>query len=321
MFDPDLSTSNKVVTCENGGCGMEASDCTAENQCQLTVRYTEGSSWTAYEHIDTLWLGTATDDNDTIQSSHKQYAAPINYGCQFYESGLFRTQHEDGILGLAMNHQMITSTFKQHGSILHNSFSICLDHSHKDEKGYLTLGGIKSSKQMMFTNMKSNPNGWYVIQITSVLVGDVALGTSNILRDTKKSLLNSFNTDRGTIIDSGTTDIYLPLAIAPTFIRVWESHTKLPFTNEPIELTYQQYKSIPNITLVLNGGYHWILQPKYYLEPMAETPWEGRKTFVNRVYLTEPNGAVLGVGAMLGREIYFDVEGKRIGFADSDCGL
>jgi len=38
---------------------MEASVCTSDKLCQITVRYTEGSSWTAHEHKDYLWI-----DND-----------------------------------------------------------------------------------------------------------------------------------------------------------------------------------------------------------------------------------------------------------------
>jgi len=287
---------------------MEASSCTSENQCQLTVRYTEGSSWTAYEHVDTLWFDKT------------QHGAPVHYGCQFYESGLFRKQHEDGILGLAMNDQMITSTYKQHRSIEHNSFSICLNHSSKETKGYFTLGGTKNTK-MEFTPIIPNPNGWYVIRIESLLIGQQPLGTSNFMRDTKQTILQSFHKNKGTIIDSGTTDIYLPVGIAPFFIRVWESITKKQYTNEPMLLTYKEYTEIPNVTLVLQGGYHWVLRPKYYLEPTdkMEEKWEGKKAFVNRIYLTEPSGAVLGVNAMMGHEIYFDIENQRIGFADSDC--
>jgi len=51
-----------------------------------------------------------------------------------------------------------------------------------------------------------------------------------------------------------------------------------------------------------------------------EKRWNGKKSFINRMYLDEPNGAVLGINAMLGHDIYFDIENQRIGIsATSDC--
>lgn len=310
-----------------------------DNQCQLTVKYTEGSSWTAYEHEDNLWFGSSSNSDDDTMNNLK-YSAPTVFGCQIYESGLFRTQYEDGILGLALHRDtMITSTFKKHGSIKHNSFSICPggDNNSK-EKGLFSLGGVSSDvnyeEPMQYTNIVTNPNGWYVVHIDSVYVGNHSIFhhsiTSNILRDSKyhqeQIMKETFNTeDRGTIIDSGTTDIYLPVKISQNFKKLWESYARQKCTNDNMSLSYEEYRRIPSVTLVLQGGYKWVLQPQYYLEPIDNrfdsSPWIGKKDFINRIYLDEPNGAVLGLNAMRGHNLYFDVEENRIGFARSSCEI
>jgi len=192
--------------------------------------------------------------------------------------------------------KMITKIYKDYGTITHNSFSICLHHHHNsNDKGYLTLGGVNPAIhhdhniQMQFTNLIANPNGWYVIHIHDVYIGTKSLSSSssslhhqhyltghNNNNNNANFIRNAFNTkERGTIIDSGTTDIYLPASIASIFIHLWQYYTQIPYTNDPIELSYDEYSKIPNITLkILNNNndadadddyLHWVIQPKYYL--------------------------------------------------------
>ena len=54
--------------------------------------------------------------------------------------------------------------------------------------------------------------------------------------------------------------------------------------------------------------------------PGGFPPWEGKRPFVNRIYLDESRGAVLGSNAMLDHELFFDEENLRIGIATADCG-
>jgi len=49
--------------------------------------------------------------------------------------------------------------------------------------------------------------------------------------------------------------------------------------------------------------------------------WEGRRGFVSRVYVDEPQGVVLGSNAMMDKEIYFDVPNGRLGVARATCAF
>jgi len=97
-FDPDLSRSNAKLSCGNypKECfWKDVSICTDENLCQLTVRYTEGSSWTAHEYKDNVWIGSI--DYETSVREYSRFSVPIVFGCVLYERGLFRTQYADGM--------------------------------------------------------------------------------------------------------------------------------------------------------------------------------------------------------------------------------
>jgi hypothetical protein len=43
------------------------------------------------------------------------------------------------------------------------------------------------------------------------------------------------------------------------------------------------------------------------------------KKYVARFYTDEGGGSVLGANAMMGHDVYFDLDDKRIGWAESDC--
>ena len=47
--------------------------------------------------------------------------------------------------------------------------------------------------------------------------------------------------------------------------------------------------------------------------------WEGTRGFISRVYVDEPHGVVLGSNAMMDKEVYFDLENRRLGVARSRC--
>ena len=99
---------------------------------------------------------------------------------------------------------------------------------------------------------------------------------------------------------------------------------KIQFANDPIDLSYNEYATMPNVTLVLDAGHHWALRSNYHMENLEnnnenEQTWDGSKTFVNRACFNEPNGIALDVNAMLGNYMHFDIENKIIVIAETNC--
>lgn len=71
---------------------------TKDQTCQVTQSYTEGSSWHGFKVQDTLWLG---GEKAHLLPNAPDYAVNFTFACQTDETGLFRTQLADGIMGMS----------------------------------------------------------------------------------------------------------------------------------------------------------------------------------------------------------------------------
>lgn len=98
-FNPKRSSTNKVLSC--GEC-RGGSRCSS-GRCEFSQSYTEGSSWKAVQMQDVLWVGDDDPQTEPAASLGKALATPFTFGCQFSETGLFRTQKADGIMGMSSN--------------------------------------------------------------------------------------------------------------------------------------------------------------------------------------------------------------------------
>ena len=299
---------------------------------------------------DICWLGT--DNFEESMKIHMFLAVPLSFGCETEETGLIANQYADGmkyltlffhshhmplfnlifwkyttgIMGLSKAGDNIVTQMYNSQVLKHNAFSLCLTRS----AGIMSIGGTVLSypSNKHLEPMQREPllprDHYYVVEIAVVHVGNIMVGT-------KKTIANSFNSGKGTVIDSGTADMYLPSAISDEFQNAWKSiiGDEKWLHNKAISYTYDDFQKLPNITFTLSKGYRWVIQPIQYMEEQFQAGtikesiinqgWEGLKTFTNRIYLDEPRGCVLGANAMYNHDILFDIENSRIGIASADC--
>mmetsp|Transcript_6199 Transcript_6199/g.7850 ORF Transcript_6199/g.7850 Transcript_6199/m.7850 type:complete len:428 (+) Transcript_6199:242-1525(+) len=317
-FDPKISFTDNTNDCEKCVFNSRISKC-RQNQCTFVQSFTEGSSMTGYEVEDIAWFGT-----ESIEESTKVYmymAVPITFGCQDSEKGLISNQYADGILGLIglEDHNNIITKMFVDGTIPHHAFSLCL----RRYDGILSIGGTSLTNrhlERMETIPLSKNNGYFSIDIQDFYIGGVPIKSKN-------EIPLIFNKGKGTILDSGTSDTYLPIAIANEFKRVWTEVTNgQSHSNFWKSFTLDEYKILPNITLTLQNGYQFVIQPSQYMEPDSDhdttssyETWNGQKRFACRIYLDEPIGCVLGANAMFDHDILFDLGKSMIGIARADC--
>lgn len=321
-FDPALSTTQRISKC--GNCVLEGiSTCSLfGDHCEINQKYTEGSSWSAHELEDIVWLGTS----NVVESleDHMQLATIYAFGCQTSVKGLFQKQYADGILGLARHESSLVAAYF-HANVIHrNAFSLCLTM----DAGHLSLGG-SMPRQYHREPMKMTPitreHGWYSVEVTQLLVGGIEVTSS----ENNLSLLQSINSGKGCILDSGTTDTYLPAKLAKRFAKAAMAATNglTNFSDQLRQRSYSfaEFQILPQITFVLANNVTLTMEPRHYMEGITldrgdlVDQWEGSKILTNRVYLEETDGAVLGANAMIGVDILFDLQGHQVGIAKADC--
>mmetsp|Transcript_4033 Transcript_4033/g.6044 ORF Transcript_4033/g.6044 Transcript_4033/m.6044 type:complete len:375 (-) Transcript_4033:95-1219(-) len=213
--------------------------CINDQPCVISQSYTEGSSWKAFKVVDKLWVGGA---DVAASPGASNYSIDFQFGCQTSETGLFRTQLADGIMGMSMNDDTLPFQLRAQGVTATRMFALCF----RLGGGILTLGGVdqrlhRSHKgDLKYAAMTSKSTGWYGVTIV-----DVALVTQQQQQQRFKPVRmplgedpEKFNSDRGTIVDSGTTDTYLPASITKKFKEHFHQFTgDIQFTLETIHLT------------------------------------------------------------------------------------
>jgi hypothetical protein len=286
------------------------------NQCTFHQSYTEGSSMTGYEVEDITWLGTH-NVQQSIKQYMPKLAVPMTFGCQSSEKGLIASQYADGIMGLSNAYEypsddevdkadkadksnkadnneggnIIRKMYDSH-LIPSHAFSMCLSRY----EGILSLGGTslklwypnandvgknrhkRKHSEVMKTVPISKNSGYYSIAITDFHIGGlpIPMPTSKYTQS-KYTIDKLFNSGKGTIVDSGTSDTYLPKQIATQIKQVWKTFTKngqgqsqgrgRGHTNQLTQYTFQEFQMLPNITFTLEGNHQWTIQPSELMEP------------------------------------------------------
>jgi hypothetical protein len=322
------SSSTTLQRSHCGACVYPGSYCNNNHDyyCEWHQKYTEGSSWTANEVTDFVSLlpvisiddgGGGTTMTMTHEDAWHQTTLVYRFGCQTQLTGLFQKQtHANGILGLERSEQSIVYNMYRQGLIASNSFSLCLTHG----GGYMGLGGALSAKhleKMAFTPIV-RANGLYVVRVEEIWIGRRCL----LCGDTK--MWNAFNSGSGTVLDSGTTDTFLPIAAHDDFARIWEEETGLSFSKKRIKrYSYDDFLKLPDIRYLFANNVTLQVSPGTYMEgaqlssSLSSEQWTGTRELSNRIYVNEPEGAVLGLNMQREYDILY--ESERVGFAKADC--
>ena len=299
-------------------------------------------------------------------------------------TGMFQTQLEDGIMGMDNRKGAFWLQLHEHykkngyeapsGDNEHEGasfdpaqFSLCYDRQPLSDdlykgtdSGALTLGGtdpLLHETDMVYAENVTPIGGWYAVRIKAIFLRTNGGTLSEPPKDSEyvrvnveeKVLNGSTDKKKGVIVDSGTTDTYLPSGIKNAFNQAWKQTTgEDNYHNNMSEMTTEQVKSLPTIMVVLQGhgsnsndgaigmtGSHEdmfnskepteisksdivvAIPPAHYMEESRRSPGH----FTARVYFSEKYGAqsILGSNFMMGHEVNFDIGKGRVGFAESHC--
>jgi len=212
--------------------------------------------------------------HQSLQHSASDHQFTLTFGCQTSISGLFQTQLADGIMGLENSKSSFWNQMFHAGVIASRAFSLCFVNAneaerHGTEAGILTLGGVDErlnhwNKENGVRGMRYARNwkqrGWFEIYVKAVYLrmpplpttiqkngddNDGINATEGMYSKTLRLLnidLKTLN-DIGIVIDSGTTESFLPSHLAKSFETAFEKLTGETFRDE--------YSPV-----LFGGGYH-----------------------------------------------------------------
>ncbi|CAM9579292.1 unnamed protein product [Choristocarpus tenellus] len=215
-WDHKKSSTSTVVGCDS--C-HGAFRCDKVDHCTFSQKYSEGSSWGAFQVHDRLWVGEVTlEESERVAKggkSESKYAVDFLFGCIAKQTGLFKTQLADGIMGMSADSNTLVWQLVESGLIKERIFSLCFSAN----GGTMVLGGSdnrlnKEGKEVQYTPL-TRAKGWFSVKVLDITVGGTSIGVSSSL----------FQSGKGTIVDSGTTDTYLPKGAAEGFGKVWLAKT------------------------------------------------------------------------------------------------
>jgi hypothetical protein len=123
--------------CDRGHCSF------GSRNCKIGMSYQEGSSWSAFEAHDDVYIGGPHDhglesDNggtSDMDPNHAfDFSFPMTFGCQTKMKGAFITQLADGITGMDDASSSFWSQMQSQNTIQDKKFSLCFSRQPTAEK-------------------------------------------------------------------------------------------------------------------------------------------------------------------------------------------
>lgn len=294
--------------------------------------------------------------SDLDPNHAKAFSFNMTFGCQTHLTGLFKTQLADGIMGMDNANTAFWAQAHAARILPTQTFALCFSRQPTakrsgTESGAVTLGGYDArlhQTPLVYTSNKQYKGGFFAVHVRKVYLrqgggGDSSTSSS---KDAKVVQLqvdeNSLNYGN-VIVDSGTTDTYFTKRISGQFRKVYEEMTGLKYHHRGVDLTDEQLNNLPTILVQMAGdvstntklfskdptkvvGLAGVVDPDHPYDVLLAIPpshymeWDDKtRKYVARFYDDEGRGSVLGANAMMGHDVFFDVDAQRIGWSESDC--
>ena len=166
----------------------------------------------------------------------------------------------------------------------------------------MTLGGVdprihKSSQDISFAKLYPS-NGWYGVKVLDIQFQSQA--TNELIDIGIPNVPGVIGSGKGTIVDSGTTDTYLPAAMASAFKKKFKDITGIDYSNQNMAIDASRVAKLPNIVFSIVDAKDESSKIKVTMPWTSYTDTDSGGKYVFRIYLTEGSGAVLGANFMNG---------------------
>ncbi|CAL5422260.1 unnamed protein product [Camellia sinensis] len=316
FFDPASSATASLVSCSDPICASiiqtVAAECSAQsNQCCYSFQYKDGSGTSGFYVSDFLYFDTIMGASLVTNSS-----APIVFGCSTNQSGdlIMPDKAIDGIFGFGRQGLSVISQLSSRG-ITPKIFSHCL-------KGDGNGGGLLVLDEIMDPNIVYSPlvpsQSHYNLDLQNIAVNGQLLPIDPAVFAT--------SSNRGTIVDSGTTLAYLVEEAYDPFVNAITaavSQFATPIFSKgnqcyrvPISIT----EIFPSVAFNFAGGASMVLRPVDYL--VHDGLVDGAAMWCIGFQKTQDQlVTILGDLVLKDKIFVYDLAHQRLGWADFDCSL
>ena len=321
--------------------------------CQFVKQYAEGSTLLGFLAKDYIKFKNARKVNDPKLRHFNSYLKKdlklkAEFGCTTKETGLFKDQYADGIIGLDQKSGFIKSMedFNDKKEARVFSFGLCfhstggimsidLRHQNKpDDKIVMLNKAITDMKPPLEADFTTDSN-YYQIQVSRFSIWEGPSEHTNLTELKPISVM----------IDSGTTFTHLPDFYLSHILKMLSEYCnekeercgRVPnpvfSPNSCLELSQpddyfknetELLNSFPDIKLHLGEDRRpYTLRPKnYFYKEYIENPTEDEKNII-RLCLAlkgkENNRIILGAFGMIDYYFYFDRKVNRLKVFEEDC--
>ncbi|KFK37696.1 hypothetical protein AALP_AA3G017000 [Arabis alpina] len=309
-YDADASSTAKSVSCSDTFCSYvnQRSECHSGSTCQYVILYGDESSTSGYLVRDVVHLDLVTGNRQTGSTN-----GTIIFGCGSKQSGQLggSVSAVDGILGFGQSNSSFISQLASQRKVK-RSFAHCLDNNNGG--GIFTIGEVVSPK--VKTTPMLSKSAHYSVNLNSIEVGNSVLELSSGAFDS--------GDDKGVIVDSGTTLVYLPDAVfKPLMNEILASHSELTLHTVQDSFTCFHYTDkldrFPRVTFQFDKSASLTVTPQEYLFQLQEDTW--CFGWQNGGLQTKDGGAltILGDMALSNKLVVYDIENQVIGWTNHNC--
>lgn len=315
FYDISISSTAAPVSCSDSICSYAirttAGGCSSQtHQCTYSYQYGDGSGTSGYYVSDLLYFDMVMGNYFVANSS-----AYIIFGCSTYQSGSLTESDRaiDGIFGFGRQDLSVISQLSSRG-VTPKVFSHCLK-GEGSGGGILVLGEILEPSVVYSPLVPSQPH--YNLYLQSIAVNGQLLPINSKVFET--------STNRGTIVDSGTTLTYLVEEAYDPFVNAVTAAAS-QFVTPTVSNGRQCYLVTTSITNIFPpvsfnfAGASMPLKPEEYLMHMGFA--DGAALWCIGFQKVQDHGiTILGDLVLKDKIIIYDLARQRIGWANYDCSL
>ncbi|CAI0469287.1 unnamed protein product [Linum tenue] len=312
FFDAAGSSTSGLVPCADPICAAAArtssAQCSESGQCGYTFQYGDGSATSGVYITDTFYFDSILSGSMIANSS-----ALIAFGCSTYQGGdLTKTDKAvDGIFGFGQGALSVISQLSSRG-ITPRVFSHCLK-GEGSGGGIFVLGEILEPG-IIYTSLVPS-QAHYNLYLQSIAVNGQVLPIDPVAFST--------TTNRGTIVDTGTTLAYLveeaynPLVNAVTAAASQSVTPTISRGNQCYLVTSSVSDLFPLVSFNFAGGASMVLKPEEYLSQQGSYQDGGGMWCIG--FQKGQGLTILGDLVLKDKIFVYDLVHQRIGWANYDC--